>query len=99
MNHQYTSNDTVADLGGDLGVPRNPPFSTALAVVTMASNVYFGTCKCYSVFMSENPTARQKRGARRRSQKLRSAASLSCALTGSITYSHNICALSAFRAS
>ena len=40
--------------------------------------------------MSENPTARQKRGARRRSQKLRSAASLSCALTGSITYSHNM---------
>ena len=37
--------------------------------------------------MSENPTARQNRGARRRSQKLRSAG---CALTGIITYSHNM---------
>ena len=37
--------------------------------------------------MSENPTARQNRGARRRSQNLRSAG---CALTGSITYSHNM---------
>ena len=58
-------------------VPRVLHFSALVTpVVTMASNVYFGTCKCYSVFMSENPTARQKIGARRRSQKLRSAASL-----------------------
>ena len=28
----------VADLGGDLGVPRNPPFSTALANYTRSYN-------------------------------------------------------------